>query len=418
MDILHSEVVPVRPGTTPDYNQNNPMVRLLQLVESAQLAAGRESYPFDELQFLFPVRSMVLYGPSAPDSDVLDPTRQDNKVDFQKQNVTSFDAADTQIIRGVAAAGGWSGPFIRLTYRGGPDSVLANKAGNLLGPAIKLWTKIGDTAVRSLLTVPYNSEVDRYGIEIWGWPGSLADLRAALDARGQAAFDRGGLIADAALVQGGIDDFKREALDGKFVNDIVPQHALHPTRPLHIEVAWASADGLTWDSADGANHQFEFNMLLRGWDHYLSVGTSTNPHGGLGFLEYRNLLSNYGRYAGTRELGRDIPPWSFDAFGHKAPNDRREEFMTVDYMDLHIVRPNSAIGLHRHRDNQEAFMVIGDRAGLMVIGDWCKLPARERCLEVRTLKPGHFALLKGGNLHSLINPSDEDLFLFMFGGYD
>jgi hypothetical protein len=134
MDILHSEVVPVRPGTTPDYNQNNPMVRLLQLVESAQLAAGRESYPFDELQFLFPVRSMILYGPSAPDSDVLDPTRQDNKVDFQKQNVTSFDAADTQIIRGVAAAGGWSGPFIRLTYRGGPDSVLANKAGNLLGP--------------------------------------------------------------------------------------------------------------------------------------------------------------------------------------------------------------------------------------------------------------------------------------------
>jgi hypothetical protein len=119
-----------------------------------------------------------------------------------------------------------------------------------------------------------------------------------------------------------------------------------------------------------------------------------------------------------RELGRDLPPWSFDAFGHKAAGERREEFMAVDYMDLHIVRPNAAIGLHRHRDNQEAFMMIGDRAGLMVIGDWAVMPNRERCLEVRTLKPGHLALLKGGNLHGLINPSDEDMMLFMFGGYD
>jgi hypothetical protein len=63
-------------------------------------------------------------------------------------------------------------------------------------------------------------------------------------------------------------------------------------------------------------------------------------------------------------------------------------------------------------------MVIGDHAGLMVIGDGAKLPNRERCLEVRTLKPRHLALLKGVNLHSLINPSDKVLMLFMFGGYD
>jgi hypothetical protein len=159
-------------------------------------------------------------------------------------------------------------------------------------------------------------------------------------------------------------------------------------------------------------------MVLRGWEHYLGVGTSGNPHGGVGFLEYRNLLSNYGRYAASRELGRDIAPWSFDAFGQKAPGTRREDFMAVDYMDLHIVRPNAGIGLHRHRDNQEAFLMMGGGGGLMVIGDWCQLPNRERCFEVRTLKPGHLALLKGGNLHGLMNPSDEDLFLFMFGGYD
>lgn len=63
-------------------------------------------------------------------------------------------------------------------------------------------------------------------------------------------------------------------------------------------------------------------------------------------------------------------------------------------------------------------MAIGDRAGLMVIGDWAKMPNRERCFEVRTLNPGHLTLLKGGNLHALINPTDQDMFVFMFGGYD
>ena len=55
---------------------------------------------------------------------------------------------------------------------------------------------------------------------------------------------------------------------------------------------------------------------------------------------------------------------------------------------------------------------------LMVVGDWCKQPTRERCFEVRTLRAGHFAMLKGGNLHGLMNATDVDISLFMFGGYD
>jgi hypothetical protein len=54
----------------------------------------------------------------------------------------------------------------------------------------------------------------------------------------------------------------------------------------------------------------------------------------------------------------------------------------------------------------------------MVVGDWCKMPERDRCLEVRTLESGHLAMLKGGNLHALMNPTDEPLSLFMCGGYD
>jgi hypothetical protein len=56
--------------------------------------------------------------------------------------------------------------------------------------------------------------------------------------------------------------------------------------------------------------------------------------------------------------------------------------------------------------------------GFMVVGDWCKMPQCERSFEIRTLLPGHFAMLKGGNLHGLMNATDEDMHLFMFGGYD
>ena len=91
--------------------------------------------------------------------------------------------------------------------------------------------------------------------------------------------------------------------------------------------------------------------------------------------------------------------------------------MAVDYMDLHILKPDCGIGLHRHRDNQEVFLMLEGRA-YMVVGDWCQMPDRERSLEIRMLRPGHFAMLKGGNLHGLMNSTDEDIHLFMFGGYD
>jgi len=128
-------------------------------------------------------------------------------------------------------------------------------------------------------------------------------------------------------------------------------------------------------------------------------------------------MSNYGRFAASNELGRQLEPWNFNAFGRKDHGNGSEPFMAVDYMDLHILKPECGIGLHRHRDNQEIFLMMEGR-GYMVVGDWCQMPNRQRCLEVRTLRAGHFAMLKGGNLHGLINATDEDISLFMFGGYD
>ena len=267
------------------------------------------------------------------------------------------------------------------------------------------------------MTVPYNDCSDRYEIELWGWTGAVNDLRAALGDKGRAALDSGELVANPGLVQGGSDDFAREKVDGLDITQVAPNHTLHPILPLRLALAWGDDSQTAWDSNNGANHHYEFSMILRGWQNFLAVGTSANPHGGLGFLEYRNLLSNYGRYQALHELGRTIEPWSFDAFGRKASGERREEFFSVDYMDLHIVKANCGIGLHRHRDNQEVFLLMEGRA-LMVVGDLCLMPNRERCLEVRTLKAGHFAMLKGGNLHALIDPTDVNLSLFMFGGYD
>lgn len=414
MEILHTDsIFRVPPGISPNYSRENPLLRLLSLVEKAQFGAEREHYLMEQVQYLFPYEWLELYGPSAPDTDLLDPTRQDNKIDFQKQNVKEFRATDTFVVRGLVTTEDWTGPFLRLSYRGGPDSKLSAAAGHRLLDRIKVWIRIN--GVTALLPVPYNPLSDRYEIELWGYPGS--DLRSRLGAKGRAALDRGELLIRTDLIRGTQSSFGRDGMDDKYMVEVARENSMHPILPLHFEVAWTDNDERVWDSQDGRNYQYEFNMILRGWDHFLGVGISPNPHGGVGFLEYRNLASNYGRYAGSKDLGRSLEWWNFDAFGRKDHGNRREPFLAVDYMDLHILKGNCGIGLHRHRDNQEVFFMM-EGQGYMVIGDWCKMPERERCFEIRTLRAGHFAMLKGGNLHALMNPSDEDLQLFMFGGYD
>jgi mannose-6-phosphate isomerase-like protein (cupin superfamily) len=219
------------------------------------------------------------------------------------------------------------------------------------------------------------------------------------------------------LIQGTRGDFARDGLDDVALVEVAPSHTMHPVLPLHVECAWADASATFWDSRGGANHHSEFAMIVRGWDQYLAAGVSPNPHGGVGFLEYRNLLSNYGRYAGRNELGREFDDWNFNAHGDKDHTDGVERFMAVDYMDMHLLKPDCSIGLHRHRDNQEVFLVMDGRA-YMVVGDWTLSPWRESCFELRTLRADHLAMLKGGQLHGLMNPGDTDLSLFMFGGYD
>lgn len=421
MIVSSDKVFPVKPPATVDYKTANPLNRLMSLLETVELGVEREHYLLNSVQYLIPFDFLELYGPSGDAWNVTDARLQDNKEDFQKQNIKDFRCTDTWIARGWATTrldsnpGEWTGPFLFLSYRGGPDSKLSRMSGYRLGASIKLYLKVQGVAAPSLIDVPYNPLTDRYEIEIWGYPGN--DLRTKLDSKGLAAMDRGGLITNPGLVQGSYSDFAREGLDNRDMRTVAPNNTMHPVRPLSLEVAWTDKSQTWWDSLDGENYHYQFNMVFRGWDNFLKVGISEAPHGGFGFLHYRNVLSNYFDFRDSGELGRDVESWMFDANGSKADSERHENFFATQYMDLHLLKPECGIGIHRHRDNQEIFFLLSG-TGIMVMGDWCKLPTRERCFEIRTMEAGSFSLLKPGNLHALFNVTDEDITLFMFGGYD
>ena len=410
----------VKPPAGVDYKPNNPLAQLMSLLETIELSAERENYLLNQVQYLIPFEFLQLYGPSGSAWNVADPTLQDNKEDFQKQNIREFRCTDAWIARGWATTrtdsnpGDWTGPFLFLSYRGGPDSQLSQTSGHKLGSAIRLYLKVG-TSGAVKLDVPYNNATDRYELEIWGYPGN--DLRTKLDQRGVAAIDRGGLICNPAIAQGSFSDFVREGLDNRDMRSVSPANIMHPVLPLTVEVAWADKTETWWDSRDGQNYHYVFNMIYRGWDNFLKVGFSESPHGGFGFLHYRNLLSNYFDFRDSGELGRDVEPWMFDANGIKSNTLRHEKVFSLEYLDLHILKPECGIGIHRHRDNQEVFFLLSG-TGIMITGDWCEFPSRERCFEVRTMTPGSFSLVKPGNLHALFNVTDEDSTLLMFGGYD
>ena len=218
MQILHSDsVFRVPDGTAPNYNKGNSLVALMRLMEQVQLAVDREWYLRDHLQYLFPVDTLELYGPSGADADVLNPEQQDSKTDFQKQNVKSFRTSAPSLVRGWVTTGDWTGPFLRLSYQAGPDSPLWKAKGGSPGSTLKLWVKVGATATSSLLTVPYNERADRYEIELWGFPG---DLRGVLGGSSLAAVDRGELQANTQLLRGDPADFEREKLNDRYMAQV------------------------------------------------------------------------------------------------------------------------------------------------------------------------------------------------------
>jgi hypothetical protein len=112
--ILHTDsVFRVEPGQPINYNANNPLVRLLGIIQGAQVAAEREHYLMESVQYLVPYSYLELYGPQSPNQDNLTPEAQDFKTDFQKQNIKDFVTTDAQLMRGLSSAGNWNGTCVR-----------------------------------------------------------------------------------------------------------------------------------------------------------------------------------------------------------------------------------------------------------------------------------------------------------------
>ena len=409
MEIVDADRVSAEP---PAYDRNNPLLAACALVEGTRLAAGREFYPPDDVHHLFPFERLELYGPTEPRGPT-DPRQQDAKEDFQKQNVRSVVYGDTRMTRGWAVGDGWAVPFLRLTYRAGPDTRLSELAGHALGERVSVRVRVGDRAAEPI-PAPYHPESHRYSVELWGDPGT--DVRRMVDGRGLAAVERGELVVRPDLVRGCRDAFARERVEGASVWGIDPECTTHPVRPLSVVLSWGDAASRVWDDNDGRGYRYRFGMAVRGWDQFLKAGRSDHPHGGPGSMEYRDLFTNYFGGAALGELGHDLRPWQFDAGGKKG-RAGREAFVAVNYANLSLVRPGGGVGLHRHRDGSEFFFVARGR-GVMATGDWCRFPGRDRALELRPVRDGSLVLVHGGHLHGLLNVADDDLALLSFGGYD
>jgi len=115
--VASNQTIEVPEGTQINYYQNNPLLLAAKWVEQVNLASETENYLGDQLQYLFPIESMELWGPSGGDHGVLDPRFQDNKMDFQKQNLNVLRIGDSRLVRGWRPSTDGRGHFCAFRMR-------------------------------------------------------------------------------------------------------------------------------------------------------------------------------------------------------------------------------------------------------------------------------------------------------------
>ncbi len=77
--------------------------------------------------------------------------------------------------------------------------------------------------------------------------------------------------------------------------------------------------------------------------------------------------------------------------------DRSEFASNVDFLDRVVVPPGSTIGVHRHGDNEEMYVVLSGRATMTIEG------------EPVTVEAGDMILNPAFGEHGLVNDSDADI---------
>ena len=371
------------PAPRPDYDNGNTMLALLAVVEQVRFAAERECYDAGSLQYLLPLSWLELWGPSPPDTDNLDPANQDNKNDFQKQNVRRFHLADTQAARGWAAAGDWRGPF--------PRALLPRRARQRAGRgrrAARRRDRLSPVDPRPRRGDAARALRRRVGPLLRRAVGPRPDLRGR---RARRARRGGGCVrapdrAARPRIRQRRADFERMAVDGRDMRGVSSNHTMHPILPLYLDVHVDRAARRRRRDRRAASPRLRDARARLGQLPRRSASAATRTAASARWSTAR-CCRNYGAYAGSGELARILEPYNFDAHGNKGhASGDREAFMAVDYMDLHILEPACGIGLHRHRDNQEIFFMLQGE-GIMVIGDWADSGRRTRSFEVRRLAP-------------------------------
>ena len=151
----------LRPGQ-PDHDSGPIGARV------STFAADRQHYVADSLQYLFPIGSLALLRPVGRRWNVKDPRQQDDKNDFQKQNLKEFTLAGIEIARGFAAIGEeWIGSFLSVSYVPLPGSPLLGGDAIYRGDSVRMFVKVGDNAIDVPIVVPYDEEAQRFHVEFW-----------------------------------------------------------------------------------------------------------------------------------------------------------------------------------------------------------------------------------------------------------
>ncbi len=121
MELIHTDAVfQVPQGTQPNYEASNPLLNLMSIIEGFGLAAEREFYLQRSLQYLVPFDFLELYGPSGGDFQNLDPATQDRQGRLPEAEPQAVPHHRYDVRAGWVSTSVWTGPFLKISYRGGP----------------------------------------------------------------------------------------------------------------------------------------------------------------------------------------------------------------------------------------------------------------------------------------------------------
>lgn len=157
----------------------SPVAQILERMEKSVLAAGREAYDPDRLEHLLPL--VRFWTPN------------------KKSATEYYEGHDLSIVRGEAWIRGVLAPFVRFSFRSGPETSGPSHPSRAKA-AFQLH--LSTTASRQhSWPMPYLPEAGSFGVEFWIVPGTLRSPVRALGEKAEQAYSRGELLFVAGRME-------------------------------------------------------------------------------------------------------------------------------------------------------------------------------------------------------------------------